>query len=201
MRLFAIILGLAIPFAFVTLVAGHASPERFDPPVGAVLEQAPARIDGWFTQDVRRTEESFLRVLDEAGDLVSQPAVIDDADRRHMYAELQPGLGPGRYLVAWQTFSDEDEEVDGACFLFFVGQAAADKAHQDRVRIDDPESCPVMVEAGEQPAGGTAEPSSVSEGDEGVPVAALIGATIGAAAGGLTVGGAGAWVAVRRRGK
>jgi hypothetical protein len=72
--------------------------------------------------------------------------VIDDADRRHMYVELQTSLSEGRYLVAWQTLSDEDDELDGSCFLFFVGQAAADAAHDERLRINAPVSCPVDIE-------------------------------------------------------
>ena len=48
--------------------------------------------------------------------------------------------------MAWQTLSDQDDELDGSCFLFFVGQDAADLAHQDRVRIDHPESCTIDLE-------------------------------------------------------
>ncbi|MFQ5879613.1 MAG: copper resistance protein CopC, partial [Dehalococcoidia bacterium] len=189
MRLLLIRLALIMALASVTLVSGHAAPERFTPPPGAVLDEVPSRVDGFFTQDIRRTEESFLQVFGEAGNRVSRPAVIDDADRRHMYTELQPGLGLGRYLVAWQTMSDEDDEVDGGCFLFFVGQEAADQAHQERMRIDAPQECPVNIGDEEEEEGHSEEePLATIEGDEGVPVAALIGAAVGSGAAMLLVG-------------
>lgn len=228
MRLLAILLGLVIPLASITLVAGHAALERFDPSPGAVLDEAPARVDGFFTQDIRRQEgASFIQVFDADGNQVDNGApVIDDEDRRHMYAELQAGLGEGRYLVAYQTLSDEDDELDGSCFLFFVGQAAADEAHQERVRIDAPEDCPIDIEEAtvlfgapeeEEAEGGEAPElqgrvqelegqvsqlqAALAEAqaeDDDVPVGALIGAAVGAAAAGLVLGG-GLVLALRRR--
>lgn len=143
--LMTILLGVVASLAFVTVVAGHAAPERFDPAPGAVLNEGPAQVDGWFTQDIRRQEgASFIQLFDADGDQVdSGEPVIDDDDRRHMYVELEPGLGEGRYLVAWQSLSDEDDELDGGCYWFFVGQAAADDAHEERLRINAPEGCPI----------------------------------------------------------
>ncbi len=130
-----------------TTVLGHAAPERFDPAPGAVLDAAPDRVDGWFIQDVRRQEEaSFIKVFDADGNQVDDGApVIDDADRRHLYVNLTSSLDEGRYMVAWQTLSDEDDELDGSCFLFFVGQAAADEAHEARSRIDVAGKCPTAA--------------------------------------------------------
>ncbi len=135
--------------AAATNVLGHAAPERFDPAPGAVLDAAPARADGWFIQDVRRQgDASFIKVFDADGSRVDDGSpVIDDADRRHAYVNLNPGLGAGRYMVAWQTLSDEDDELDGGCFWFFVGQAAADAAHQAKLRIDSAEDCPTAAVA------------------------------------------------------
>ena len=138
--------------AAVTTVLGHAAPERFDPSPGAVLNAAPDRVDGWFTQDIRRQEdESFLRVYRVEADgslgerVDSDSTVIDDNDRRHMYVDLSTDAGPGEYAVAWQTLSDEDDELDGACYRFFVGQEAADAAHQARSRIDVAGVCPTAA--------------------------------------------------------
>lgn len=186
---------------------GHAEPERFDPAPGSVLDEVPARVDAWFTQEVRRTDETFLRVLDDGGEVVSQDSVLDDADRRHMYADLQPGLGPGRYLVAYQTFSDEDGEVSGACFLFFVGQEAADRAHEEKKEVSAAEDCPVESEDEEEAAEAAELRQQVDDlqaelaaarDDGGASVGALIGAAIGAAAAGLAAG-AGAGVIIGRR--
>ena len=136
----------------VTAALGHASPERFDPAPGQVLATAPSRVDGWFTQDIRRQEEqSLIRVfrVEAAGSLSQQvdtgATVINDQDRRHMYVDLAPDLGAGEYAVAWQTLSDEDDEPDGNCYRFFVGLEAADAAHEARSRIDVAGECPTSA--------------------------------------------------------
>ena len=73
---------VAVPAALLTTgadVLGHAEPERFDPAPGTVLDEAPQRVDGWFIQEIRRADETFIQVLDEAGDVVSQERVVDDS--------------------------------------------------------------------------------------------------------------------------
>ena len=141
-----------LALATVATAGGHASPERFNPGPGAVLDAAPARVDGWFTQDIRRQEdESFLRVYRVEADgalgqrVDTDTTIIDDDDRRHMFVELTPNTGPGEYAVAWQTLSDEDDEHDGNCYRFFVGQEAADAAHEARSRIDVAGACPTAT--------------------------------------------------------
>jgi methionine-rich copper-binding protein CopC len=141
-----------LTLAAITTVAGHAAPERFDPAPGQVLDTAPERVHGWFTQDIRRQEdESFLRVyrVETDGSLGQRVdtnvTIIDDDDRRHMFVDLNPDMGPGEYAVAWQTLSDEDDELDGDCYRLFVGQEAADAAHQARSRIDVAGECPTIA--------------------------------------------------------
>ena len=141
-----------LALATVATAGGHASPERFNPGPGAVLDTAPARVDGWFTQDIRRQEdESFLRVYRVEADgalgqrVDTDTTTIDDDDRRHMFVDLTPDTGPGEYAVAWQTLSDEDDEHDGNCYRFFVGQEAADAAHEARSRIDVAGACPTAA--------------------------------------------------------
>ena len=148
-------LALVAALLQMNMALGHAAPERFNPAPGEVLEEAPAAVDGWFTQDIRRQEGvSSIQVFDADGAQVDDgKTVIDDDDRRHMRVALQSGLGPGRYVVAYQTLSDEDDEVDGGCFLFFVGQEAEDAAHEDKARIEAPEECPLSVGAAAKPAG------------------------------------------------
>ena len=148
MRLFILSLALLGPLLAVSLASGHAAPERFDPAPGTVLSAAPQEAQGWFTQDVRRQEgASFIRVFDAGGMEVDEgQPVVDDADRRHVSVNLNSGLEAGRYMVAWQTLSDEDGELDGGCYWFFVGQEAADKAHEEKLRINAPDDCPVDLE-------------------------------------------------------
>ena len=148
MRFLILLLALASPLVFITLASAHAAPERFDPSPGAVLKSAPQQVDGWFIQDVRRqADASFFKVFDAGGMQVDDKSpVVDDTDRRHMSVKLGSGLGAGRYMVAWETLSDEDDELDGGCFWFFVGQEAADKAHEEKLRINAPDGCPINLE-------------------------------------------------------
>ncbi|MGE0057828.1 MAG: hypothetical protein AB7T32_07565, partial [Dehalococcoidia bacterium] len=55
---------------------------------------------------------------------------------------LKPGLGEGAYTVYWSTHDDADDEVFAACYVFFVGQAAADKAVADGLAMDGGANCP-----------------------------------------------------------
>ena len=132
MKFVAVFAALVVAVMAVSPAFGHAAPERFNPAPGAVLETAPVRVDGFYTQDIRREQgASFIHVFDENGQRVDAgDVVINDDDRRHMYVGLESDLPEGRYLAAWQTLSDEDDELDGSCFLFFVGQDAADLAHE-----------------------------------------------------------------------
>jgi methionine-rich copper-binding protein CopC len=134
----------------ISAASGHSEPVRFDPAPGQVLDAPPQRVDGWFTQEMRRSgEETSIvvhPVMEDAilGDPVSGETVIDDSDRRHMYAELTGDLMPGQYVVAWSALSDEDDHPDSGCFRFFVGQDAADVAAQSEARLDAAEECATL---------------------------------------------------------
>ena len=110
---FAVAAGL-LALATVMTVSGHSEPVRFDPAPGQVLDAAPQRVDGWFSQEKRRSsDETSLEVhpvMEDGmlGDPVSGDTIIDDADRHHMYAELTGDLMPGQYVVSWSALSDED---------------------------------------------------------------------------------------------
>src|SRR3970282_2769073 len=98
----------------ITAALGHSEPLRFAPAPGQVLDAPPDRVDGWFTQEMRRSgEETSIVVhpaMEEAmlGDPVSGETVIDDSDRRHMDAELTGDLMPGQNVVAWSAPPAED---------------------------------------------------------------------------------------------
>jgi len=134
----------------ITIASGHSEPVRFNPSPGQVLDAAPQRVEGWFTQEMRRSgEETSLQVHPVMadgmlGDPVSGETVIDDADRRHMSTELTGELMPGQYVVAWSALSDEDEHADTGCYRFFVGEEAADAAAESGARLDAAEECAGM---------------------------------------------------------
>jgi len=134
----------------ITAAFGHSEPVRFSPAPGQVLDAPPQRVDGWFTQEMRRSSnETSLEVHPVMeggmpGDSVSGETVIDDADRHHMSAELTGDLMPGQYVVAWSALSDEDEHADSGCYRFFIGQEAADAAAQSGARLDAAEECAML---------------------------------------------------------
>src|SRR3990172_1610274 len=138
--------------ALVALTAafGHSEPVRFSPAPGKVLDAVPQRVDGWFSQEMRRsgTDPSTAVPPVMSGGMLDDPVsgetVIDDSDRRHMYAELTGDLMPGQYVVAWSALSDEDDHPDSGCYRFFVGQEAADAAAQSAARMDAAEECATL---------------------------------------------------------
>ncbi len=132
-------------FGSVVLAGGveaHSRPVRFDPSPGAVLDAVPAGVTGWFTSDIRRAEGSFIEVLDRDGANVAMGDIELSGDRRQMSVALQPDLGEGRYVVHWSTLDDADGEEFSDCFVFFVGQDAADEALQHGESLDAAAECP-----------------------------------------------------------
>jgi copper transport protein len=165
------------------LAFAHARPIRFDPAPGAVLDAAPSEITGWFSSPIRRESTSFLRVIDANGQNVEQGDLILSDDRRQMSIALQPGLGEGKYLVHWSALDEEDGHPVSDCFVFYVGQAAADAGFADFTLLNGGGDCPAEPE--EEPAPESGEGSSDGEG--GIPAWALVAGVVA----GLGVGAAG----------
>jgi methionine-rich copper-binding protein CopC len=145
----AAVLTVAAIVVTAGVVLAHSRPVRFDPPPGVVLTAAPQRVQGWFTAEIRREPgSSFIRVTDAQGGRVDSGEVDLSADRRQMSVGLRSGLGPGRYLVHWSTLDDGDGEVFAGCYVFFVGQEAADMAAAERMPLDGGDHCPATGHAG-----------------------------------------------------
>lgn len=193
-RLAATALAAFVAAALEPLAAGaHATPERLVPAPGAVLDVAPIRVEAWFSQDVRRNTATRLWVQDGAGKVVSAAAVVDDADRRHLWTALAFGLGAGEYLVAYQSLSDADRDISGGCFLFFVGREAAVAAASRGVAPEAPPGCPIAATA---PA---ANQSADDTGHGSRGIALVAGAAVGTVLAALGLRDL-ASAAVRRRG-
>jgi methionine-rich copper-binding protein CopC len=123
--------------AMVTIVSAHSRPIRFDPSPGQVLTQPPAQVSGWFTAELRRDPNwTFLHVTDAQGNRVDTGETQISSDRRQLTVALKAGLAAGKYQVTWRGFDDEDGAIFGDCYVFYVGQAAADQGFQDFQRID-----------------------------------------------------------------
>lgn len=132
--------------SFAGSAEAHSKPARFDPAPGSVLSAAPSEITGWFTNDIRRAEDSFIQVLDKDGANLATGETQLSTDRRQMSVALPGGLGEGRYIVYWSTLDDGDGDVFAGCYAFFVGQAAADDAIANGESLDAAADCPSMGE-------------------------------------------------------
>jgi len=156
----AVLLVLVASGVAATQVFAHSRPLRFDPAPGAVLQAAPASVTGYFSSDIRRDPNwSFIQVTDAQGQRVDSGETALSTDRLQMTATLKSGLGPGTYLVSWRTWDDGDAEIFGDCYVFFVGQAAADAAVASKTRLDGGSKCPRIEVAAKN---GTPTPSQVS---------------------------------------
>jgi methionine-rich copper-binding protein CopC len=179
-----------------TQVFAHSRPLRFEPAPGAVLQAAPANVTGYFSSDIRRDPNwSFIQVTDAQGQRVDAGETTLSSDRLQMTTTLKSGLGPGSYLVTWRTWDDADTEIFGDCYVFHVGQAAADAAITSKQRIDGGSKCQRMEFSAKS---GTPTPSQLetllkpsvageddhSHGDDGGPGKLLIGLAIGLIGGG-----------------
>ncbi len=175
---------------------GHARYERSDPADGAVVPQSPPRVDVYFTQELSRSGGlPELKVVNDVGDAVQSQAVLDDADRTHMYAELPPSLPPGRYTVIWHTLSDEDgEEAEGA-FHFFVG--ASPTGNQSPTGV--PTASPATTTSPRPTVTPSPPTPADADDDDGLKGGTIVGVVAGSVLAGVAAGGSFTWFALRRR--
>ena len=187
LRVVTLAVGIAVALAlaalFVASVEAHGRHQGSEPADGAVLAESPPSVDVWFSQELRRADGlPTLDVVNAAGDVVSEPAVLDDDDRAHVSAALPPSLPNGRYTVIWHTLSDEDGEEARGAFHFYVGEGP-DTASE--IALTPTPTAPPP--ATPSPAA-TPPPPPSSDDDSGWPawliaiVAAVIGGVVGAAA-------------------
>jgi hypothetical protein len=104
-----------------------------------------------------------------------------------MSVALTPGLAEGRYLVHWNTLDDGDGHPAGGCYVFFIGQAAADAAVRGGDPLDGGSLCPAVAE--EASTGEEEEPAEdeASADGDGIPVWTLVAGVLA----GIVVGGVG----------
>jgi methionine-rich copper-binding protein CopC len=155
-----------------SIALAHSRPVRFDPPEGAVLTTSPAQVTGWFTSDIRRDPNwSFLHVTDSNGNRVDTGPVALSSDRRQMGVDLMPNLPAGTYKVTWRTFDDLDGAIFGDCYNFFIGQAAADDAAKNQLRLDSGGKCErIDIEAKNgTPVPGITPEAAASQQEEAAP--------------------------------
>jgi methionine-rich copper-binding protein CopC len=184
--------GLALP---ASRAGAHADYDRSEPADGAVLAESPSRVDAWFGQDMRRSEGlPVMIVVNDAGDTLNPDgAVLDDADRTHLTAELPPALPDGRYTVIWHTLSDEDGEEAQGAFHFYVGAGPTD-ATPTPSETRTPAESPTPPPPGPTPTAATPPDGGGDDDGSELPLWTLF---VGIA-GGMAAGSVGAFALARR---
>ncbi len=203
-RVIQIVIAIVATVTVISLAAiavfAHADYESSIPARDEVVPEAPERVDVWFTQDlVKREGLYFVRVFDEAETQVSGgDGVVDDDDRSHVFAELPPGLGTGRYIVRWMTTSDIDGDDDEGAFCFYVGvEPAADQEAECAEFADELPPTPTRVD--DQPADPTPTVTAPVDGsdDDGSNAGLIIGIIVAVVAAVAVVGGGLVWLSRR----
>lgn len=160
--------GILLALALTQVVSAHSRPVRFDPSPGQVLATAPTQVTGWFTSALRRDSNwTFIKVTNEQGAAVTTGDVTLSADRKQMSVALTPNLPPGRYIVNHRTWDDEDNEIVGECFAFYVGQTAADAAVAANFRLDAGANCERVEVSAVQGTPAPGSPLTPAEEEEG----------------------------------
>ena len=127
-----------IALAGIASAFAHAEPATVKPGDGAVLNTAPTRVDIVMSQEMARREgANDIRVFDAAGkEVTSAPAVIDNADRKHISAVLPSPLAPGTYTVKWKTLSADDGDTAEGTLTFTFDPTGAANPGKETLRQD-----------------------------------------------------------------
>ncbi len=110
----------------------HAELVKSDPADGASLDQAPAEVRAWFSEELD-PDASLLMLQDAHGQMVGlEPGHVDlmAADRDVMLLKV-PRLEPGTYRVQWHAVAADDGGVSEDSFTFTVGMAAQPGGHDE----------------------------------------------------------------------
>lgn len=117
---FCLVAAAVALLAWPGTVRAHASFLRSDPPAGARLDVAPARVQVWFTEPLE-AGFSEVQVLDAARRRVDLGDSRVLAEERASMAVSLPPLEPGVYTVAWRALSSVDGHVTRGVFSLSVG--------------------------------------------------------------------------------
>ena len=205
---FVLSLALLIP---ASRAAAHAGYDHSTPGADEVVQQQPARVDVYFGQEVfRQAGANFVRVFNDQDAQVSTgDGTVDDDDRTHIFADVEPDLPAGRYIVRWQTLSDEDGDSADGAFCFYI-QVQPTAGQQAECASFAPQETPAPTQAEASPTAGGATPTTAAEtpaaspsptpvsdggGGGGSNTGAIVaGVIVGVIAAVVVVGGAAIWL-------
>ena len=131
MRLLAVVsLGIVIAwFASHETSLAHAAYAESSPHYAEELQYQPTEIVLYFTQELfRRMDSNTITVTHETGTKVEiGPAIIDNEQRKRLYAEVHGVMESGRYIVEWENLSAEDGDNDSGQFPFYLKRSPTEK--------------------------------------------------------------------------
>ncbi|WP_129782734.1 copper resistance CopC family protein [Promicromonospora panici] len=167
-----------LTFVALLLVAGPASAHdqllSSDPEDGATLDAPPASISLTFSASPLDTGIE-IAVVGPDGATQGRDIQVDD---EVVTAQLDEGLPPGEYAVAWHVVSSDGHPIDGEFTYVVEGSAEPTDAATDEPEMSTQEAEPTDVPT--QAPDGADEPTTATE---------LAGAGDGAGASGLVVAG------------
>jgi len=117
---------LLLMLAITTSVAAHSELVKSEPEAGASLENSPAQVTTWFSEELD-SEMSSMRVFDAQNNQVDNgdgSVDLNDLDHLSMVVSLPP-LPAGTYRVHWTSVSAEDGDAEEGEFTFNVTVGAA----------------------------------------------------------------------------
>ena len=107
-----IVAATAAAVAAAAVAWGHAALVRSTPPNRAVVAQAPARVELWFSE---RIEPAYARlsVADAGNRTVDDGDVTVGPDDPRRLSVAVPALAPGLYLARYRVLSVDGHVVEG----------------------------------------------------------------------------------------
>lgn len=145
---FAALIGTWLALMVSQRALAHAEPERASPPIGGTVAELPARLEVWFTEEVR---EADLTVRAPDGTVVNTgEAALDlnDPERRHVTVALGPSRGPGDYVVEWRTVSAIDGDTAEDVFRFTLIAGGTPTASPEASPLASPVASPAASPIG-----------------------------------------------------
>lgn len=139
-----VLAGLALLVALSRLAApsvgAHGELREGRPAPGSELDEAPDRVDLWFTEPLD-PNQATLSVTDASGSEMSVGAAgVDPADGTHLSALLQLDLPGGAYTVSWHVVSAADGHpaIGGYTFAVAGVAPAAGEAPEEAAEVEEP---------------------------------------------------------------
>ena len=105
----------------VAVAEAHANLLRSEPAIGAVLHEAPRRMQLWFSEEPepRFSEVALFDATRQR--LTDAPAQVSPGEPLSLLLDLPPDLADGAYTVVWRVLSKVDGHVTAGSVPFTVG--------------------------------------------------------------------------------